>query len=125
MSLKNKIGVFPTSHYIESESNPDVDHYVFGYTITIQNLGSVSATLLTRHWQITDGNGNIQEIQGEGVIGKTPLLRPGEQFRYTSAAVLETPVGVMKGNYRMFSENGRYFAANIPQFTLSIPRTLH
>ena len=125
MSLKNKIGVFPTSHYIKSESNPDVDHYVFGYTITIQNLGSVSATLLTRHWQITDGNGNIQEIQGEGVVGKTPLLRPGEQFRYTSAAVLETPVGVMKGNYRMISENGRYFAANIPQFTLSIPRTLH
>ena len=125
MSLKNKICVFPISHYIESESNPDVDHYVFGYTITIQNLGSVSATLLTRHWQITDGNGNIQEIQGEGVVGKTPLLKPGELFRYTSAAVLETPVGVMKGNYRMFSENGRYFAANIPQFTLSIPRTLH
>ena len=125
MSLKNKICVFPISHYIESESNPDVGHYVFGYTITIQNLGSVSATLLTRHWQITDGNGNIQEIQGEGVVGKTPLLKPGELFRYTSAAVLETPVGVMKGNYRMISENGRYFAANIPQFTLSIPRTLH
>jgi ApaG protein len=125
MSIKNKISVFPTSHYIESESNPNVDHYVFGYTITIQNLGSVSATLLTRHWLITDGNGNTQEVQGEGVVGKTPLLKPGEQFRYTSAAVLETPVGIMKGNYRMISENGRHFAARVPQFTLSIPRTLH
>ena len=125
MSEKNKIIVLTTSRYLESQSEPNADSYVFGYTITIKNNGCIPAKLLERHWLITDANGNVQEVHGEGVVGKQPHLMPGEFFRYTSAAVLETPVGIMKGDYRMMSDDGLYFDADIPQFTLSIPRILH
>ncbi len=122
---KNSIKILTNSRYLDAQSQPDSERYVFGYTITIKNNGSVPAKLLSRHWLITDANGKIQEVHGEGVVGEKPHLRPGELFRYTSAAVLETPVGIMKGDYQMLSDEGTYFDADIPQFTLSVPRILH
>lgn len=125
MSKKNKILVEATPFYIEAQSLPDQNRYVFAYTITITNVGSTPAKLLTRHWLITDSNGKIQEVTGEGVVGEKPHLNPGDSFRYTSAAVIETPVGIMQGKYHMRSDEGDDFNAMIPKFTLSIPRTLH
>jgi len=125
MTEKNKILVEATPFFIAEQSVPENDRYVFAYTITITNKGTVSAQLLNRYWLITDSNGKIQEVRGDGVIGEQPYLKPGEMFRYTSGAVLETPVGTMQGQYTMHSDDGENFNANIPQFTLSIPRTLH
>ena len=125
MKEKNKILVKATPHFIEAQSSPENSRYVFAYTITISNEGTVPAKLLNRHWLITDSNGKIQEVRGDGVIGEQPYLKPGEMFRYTSGAVLETPVGTMQGQYTMRSDEGDNFNAQIPQFTLSIPRTLH
>jgi len=125
MSAKNKILVEAQPFYIEAQSSPENNRYVFAYTITITNVGEVPAKLQTRHWLITDANGRIQEVNGEGVVGEHPHLHPGDSFRYTSAAMIETPVGVMQGKYLMLSDYGEVFAAPIPRFTLSIPRTLH
>jgi ApaG protein len=125
MSEKNKVLVEATPHYIEAQSSPEQNRYVFAYTITITNVGATAAKLLTRHWLITDANGKVQEVNGDGVVGEHPYLNPGDMFRYTSAAIIETPVGIMQGKYQMQSENGEDFKAPIPQFTLSIPRTLH
>lgn len=125
MSEKNKIIVEAIPQYIDSQSSPEKSRYVFAYTIIITNAGSAPVTLLSRHWLITDSNGKTQEVQGEGVIGEQPHLKPGESFRYTSGAMIETPVGVMQGKYLMVSDTGDNFKASIPKFTLSIPRTLH
>jgi ApaG protein len=125
MTIKNKILVEATPFFIAEQSAPEKHRYVFAYTITITNEGTVPAQLLNRHWLITDSNGKIQEVRGDGVIGEQPYLKPGEKFRYTSGAVLETPVGTMQGQYTMHPDEGENFNANIPQFTLSIPRTLH
>lgn len=125
MSEKNKILVEATPHYIEAQSAPEEGRYVFAYTIKITNVGSAAAKLLTRHWLITDANGKIQEVRGDGVIGEQPYLKPGESFRYTSGAMIETPVGTMQGEYTMRTDDGDHFNAMIPRFTLSIPRTLH
>lgn len=125
MSEKNKIIVEAIPYYIEAQSSPEMNRYVFAYTITITNVGSIPARLLTRHWLITDANGKIQEVNGEGVVGEQPYLTPGDSFRYTSAAMIETPVGIMQGKYLMQSDSGVNFSAMIPKFTLSIPRTLH
>ena len=125
MSEKNKILVEAVPQYIESQSRPDQNRYVFAYTITITNVGSNSAQLLTRHWLITDANGKIQEVNGEGVVGETPHLTPGETFTYSSGAIIETPIGVMQGKYHMRADDGVDFDAMIPRFTLAIPRTLH
>jgi ApaG protein len=125
MSEKNKILVEVRPRYIQAQSSPDENRYVFAYTITITNAGSIPAKLLTRQWLITDANGKCQEVNGEGVIGEQPYLKPGETFRYTSGAMIETPVGVMQGKYTMISDTGDNFKAPIPKFTLSIPRTLH
>lgn len=111
--------------YVESRSNAERNRYVFAYTITIQNQGAIPAKLLTRHWIITDSNGKIQEVRGEGVIGEQPHLRPGEGFQYTSGTMLETPVGTMHGSYQMLADDGTEFDAEIEPFTLSIPRVLH
>ncbi len=111
--------------YVESQSNAERNRYVFAYTITIQNQGAIPAKLLTRHWIITDSNGKIQEVRGEGVIGEQPHLRPGEGFQYTSGTMLETPVGTMHGSYQMLADDGTEFDAEIEPFTLSIPRVLH
>lgn len=111
--------------YVDDQSEPDADRYVFAYTITISNNGNVAATLLSRHWVITDANGKVQEVSGDGVVGEQPHLRPGEEFRYSSGAVLETPVGAMQGLYRMEADDGANFDAPIAPFTLAVPGLLH
>jgi ApaG protein len=121
----HKIIVKVDPFYIEDQSAPDENRYVFAYTVNIQNTGTVAAKLLTRHWVITDANGKIQEVRGQGVVGEQPYLRPGEGFQYTSGAVLDTAVGTMRGSYQMVGEDGNQFDAEIPIFTLSVPRTLH
>lgn len=125
MSEKNKILVEVQPRYIEAQSKPSEHKYAFTYTIKISNIGESAAKLLSRHWLITDANGKVEEVRGEGVIGKKPYLKPGEVFTYTSSALIATAVGVMKGKYTMLSESGETFDTPIPQFTLSIPRTLH
>ena len=122
---KHNIKVEVDTNYIEEQSLPQQDRYVFAYTITIRNEGQMPARLLTRHWVITDANGKINEVRGEGVVGEQPYLKPGESFRYTSGTLLETPVGAMEGSYQMVADDGEQFDAEIPPFTLSIPRTLH
>lgn len=113
------------TQFLDEESEPDRERYVFAYTIRIRNLGRLPAQLLHRHWIITDGNGKVEEVRGEGVVGEQPRLEPGEQFEYTSGAVLETAVGSMQGSYAMIGDDGTRFEAPIPPFTLSVPRTLH
>lgn len=111
--------------YVDSESEPEKDRYVFAYTVTIRNVGSIPARLMTRHWVIRDANGHVQEVQGEGVVGEQPHLKPGEGFQYTSGAMLETSMGTMGGSYRMITDDGIEFNAPIADFLLTIPRTLH
>ena len=111
--------------YIPEQSDPDNRRFVFAYTITIRNEGSIPAKLLTRHWIITDADGKTQEVRGEGVVGEQPHLKPGEGFRYTSGTMLETPVGSMQGSYQMLADDGQEFDCPIAPFTLSTPHTLH
>ncbi len=113
------------TNYVEEQSDPAVNRYVFSYTITIRNEGQVPAKLLTRHWVITDAEGKVQEVQGDGVVGEQPYLKPGDGFRYTSGAILETPVGSMHGTYQMIADDGVEFIADILPFTLSMPNTIH
>ncbi|HLU12504.1 MAG TPA: Co2+/Mg2+ efflux protein ApaG [Arenimonas sp.] len=122
---RHAIQVSVATRYLDDQSVPEDDRYVFAYTIRILNAGEVPARLLSRHWLITDANGHIQEVRGEGVVGEQPWLRPGESFEYTSGAVLETPIGTMRGSYEMLADDGTRFEAPIAPFTLSIPRTLH
>lgn len=119
------IRVHAQAFYIEVQSIPEQGRYVFAYTIIIRNEGTLPAQLLTRHWIITDANGKVEEVRGEGVVGEQPYLRPGEAFQYSSGAIIETPIGTMQGSYQMLADDGRIFEAPIPTFTLSIPRTLH
>ena len=125
MSDKYKIAVSSEVSYVSSQSDPSANKFVFAYTITISNRGNLSARLIDRHWIITDSNGIIEEVKGEGVIGETPDLKPGESFRYTSGSMLETPIGSMEGSYGMKAEDGTIFKAPIPLFTLSKPNSLH
>lgn len=111
--------------FVAGESDPARTRYVFAYTITIHNEGTTAARLLTRHWIITDANGRVREVRGDGVVGENPHLRPGQGFRYTSAAVIETPVGVMQGSYQMTTDDGRQFDAPIAPFRLAVPGVLH
>jgi ApaG protein len=119
------ISIMAETEYVNDQSLPDEERYVFAYTITITNTGLIAATLLRRHWLITDANCKVQEVRGEGVIGEQPHLQPGESFQYTSAAVLETPVGCMQGTYEMIADDGMDFDVQIPVFNLSTPNTLH
>ncbi|MDH3820281.1 MAG: Co2+/Mg2+ efflux protein ApaG [Gammaproteobacteria bacterium] len=119
------IRIHVATDYIDNQSEPDADRYVFAYTITIANNGEVPATLMSRHWIITDANGKVQEVNGDGVVGEQPYLQPGERFRYSSGAVLETPVGAMQGLYRMETDTGSTFDAPIEPFTLAVPGLLH
>lgn len=121
----HRIDVGVQTTYIDEQSDPESDRYVFAYTITISNTGSTPAKLLNRHWLITDANGKIQEVRGEGVVGEQPHLKPGEVFRYTSGTVIETPVGTMEGEYEMLADDGQSFSAPIDRFALSVPRVLH
>jgi len=119
------IDVNVATRFLDDQSAPQDNRFVFAYTITIRNAGLVPARLLARHWIITDGNGKVQEVRGDGVVGEQPWVRPGDDYEYTSGAVLETAVGTMRGSYEMLADDGTRFAAEIPQFTLSVPRTLH
>lgn len=121
----HQIRVDVSTHFLDEQSEPELDRYVFSYTITIANLGDVAASLLSRHWVITDANGKVQEVRGDGVVGEQPRLNPGEQFRYSSGTVLETPVGSMEGSYQMLAEDGIRFDAPIAPFTLAVPGLLH
>ncbi len=121
----HKIRVDVSANYVGEQSKPDEGHYVFSYTITIRNEGQVPARLLTRHWVITDANGKVKEVRGEGVVGEQPYLLPGQGFRYSSGAVLETPVGAMQGSYQMLADDGAQFDAPIAPFTLAMPGLLH
>jgi ApaG protein len=122
---KYEIRVEVATRYLAEQSDPEAERYVFSYAITITNVGTVGAQLISRHWIITDAEGEVQEVRGLGVVGKQPFLRPGEKFDYASGCVLETPVGTMKGSYQMVAEDGTQFEAPIGEFILTMPRTLH
>lgn len=125
MSDKPRIQIHADINYLASESEPNEDRYIFAYTITIRNLSQEASRLLARHWVITDAHGKVQEVRGEGVVGETPRISPGEAFRYTSAAMIETPVGTMRGEYEMLADDGDRFEAAINPFVLAMPRVLH
>jgi len=122
---KYEFTVTTSPQFLSEQSDPDADQYVFAYTVTVQNTGETTAQLLSRHWVITDAEGKVEEVKGEGVVGEQPVLRPGEAFRYTSGCPLETPVGSMRGTYHCVAEDGTRFDAQIPEFVLSMPRVLH
>lgn len=119
------IDVRVKTQFVAGQSDPDAARFVFAYTITILNRGTVPAKLLSRHWIITDAEGRRQEVRGEGVVGEQPHLQPGESFRYTSGAVIETPVGTMEGSYQMLADDGCQFDAPIAPFRLAVPGLLH
>ena len=120
-----KIEVVALVKHLAEQSDEAENRYVFSYTITLTNNGASTVQLLSRHWIITDGNNQIQEVRGQGVVGEQPVIKPGQSFGYTSGTVLATPVGTMSGSYQMVSEDGTKFEAPIPQFVLSVPRVLH
>lgn len=122
---KHTIEVTAQTRYLAEQSDAAQSRYVFAYTITITNRGSTTAQLVSRHWIITDADGKVQEVRGQGVIGEQPVLRPGESFEYTSGTAIATPVGAMRGSYQMVAEDGTQFDAEIPAFTLAMPRVLH
>ncbi|MEN4832368.1 Co2+/Mg2+ efflux protein ApaG [Pantoea vagans] len=125
MSETARVSVHVQSQYVASQSSPDDDRYVFAYTITIRNLGRSSVQLLGRYWLITNGNGRETEVQGEGVVGEQPFIAPGNEFQYTSGAVIETPMGTMQGHYVMVDEKGDTFHVEIPVFRLAIQTHIH
>lgn len=122
---KYEIAIDVATQYLPEQSDPDEGRYFFAYTIRVANIGSVAAQLVSRHWIITAADGKVEEVRGLGVVGHQPVLQPGEAFEYTSGCPLATPVGTMKGSYQMVAEDGERFEAPIPEFVLSMPRTLH
>lgn len=126
MADKNyEIKITASTVFVPEQSDVNSGRYVFAYTITIHNLGSLPIQLISRHWIITDSNKQVQEVRGKGVVGEQPLLRPNESFEYTSGTAIATPVGTMRGSYQMKAQDGVEFDAPIPEFTLSMPRVLH
>jgi len=119
------IDVKVETRFLEEQSDPAEGRYAFAYTITIHNGGRVPARLLTRHWLITDANGRVQEVRGDGVVGEQPHLQPGQGFRYSSGTVIETPVGSMQGSYQMLADDGQRFDAPIAAFRLAMPGVLN
>ena len=119
------IAVSAATQYLAEQSDEAAGRYVFAYTITIRNAGSVAAQLISRHWIITDANGEVEEVRGPGVVGAQPVLRPGESFEYTSACPLGTAFGTMHGTYQMLTEQGEYFDAEIAAFSLSTPYSVN
>ena len=119
------IEVQVTPRFLSDRSSPENGYYFWAYTIEITNRGPATVQLKTRHWQITDAHGKLQEVRGAGVVGETPTLEPGESFEYTSGTAIATSVGTMRGRYQMVAEDGTQFEATIPEFTLSVPRVLH
>ncbi|MBI5514988.1 MAG: Co2+/Mg2+ efflux protein ApaG [Deltaproteobacteria bacterium] len=124
-ALTRGIRVTVRSQYLPDRSSPGSREYVFAYTVKISNEGLSTAQLRARHWVITDGNGEVQEVRGEGVVGAQPTLRPGEHFEYTSGCVLRTTRGTMHGTYLMVGEDGERFEAEIAPFALQLPLSLN
>lgn len=125
MTNSPSIKIVVQTEFLRDQSDPTHNQYTFGYTITISNFGKQSARLLRRHWIITDANGNIQEVYGDGVIGEQPLIQPGRSFSYSSGAILPTPVGTMEGTYTLINDTGEYFDAPILPFRLALPELVH
>jgi ApaG protein len=124
-SKKYDIQVLVETEYLPEQSDVAENRYVFAYHITLRNVGNIPAQLISRHWIITDADGETQEVKGLGVVGHQPLLAPGQEFEYTSGCALTTAVGTMRGTYQMTAEDGTQFDAAIPEFVLSMPRVLH
>lgn len=124
-AITNGIRVNVSSVYVPSQSAPSAKRYVFAYTVRISNEGTETTQLRSRHWVITDGNGKVEEVRGPGVIGKQPILKPGEHFEYTSGCVLETPRGTMRGSYQMYPQSRPAFDAEIAEFKLAMPHSLN
>ena len=122
---KHEITVEAQAVYIPDQSDADKRRYVFAYRIKITNTGTIASKLISRHWIITDANGRVEEVKGEGVVGEQPLLHPNESFEYTIGTAIATPVGSMRGSYQMVADDGMKFDAPIPEFTLAMPRMLH
>ena len=120
----HKIRVDVETNYVEEQSDPKERRFVFAYTITLRNEGQMPAKLLTRHWIITDADGKVQEVRGDGVVGEQPHLKPRQGFRYSSGTMIATPVGAMQGSYQMVSDDGDRFDAPIPPFRLAMPGIL-
>ncbi len=125
VSEEKEITVSPVSNYLENQSDPSNNQFAFSYTITLTNSGQVAAQLKSRHWLITDGNDQTQEVIGEGVVGEFPYLKPGESYQYSSGTMLDTPIGTMEGSYQMVTDSGDSFEAPIPLFALIKPDQLH
>ncbi len=113
------------SFHIPERSRPDQSYYFFSYQVTISNIGTQRAQLVSRKWIITDAEGRVETVQGPGVVGKQPVLNPGDSFQYTSFCPLNTPVGSMHGEYRMITENEEEFEARIAPFTLAVPTAVN
>jgi ApaG protein len=122
---KYRIDISARVSYLAEQSDIDAKRYVFAYTMTITNNGTVPARLISRHWIITDSNNVVQEVKGDGVIGEQPHLKPRQSFQYTSGTYIGTPVGTMRGSYRMIADDGVEFDAAIPEFALAMPGMLH
>jgi ApaG protein len=125
LSNNYDLNVGVKTEFLAEQSDPSRNRYVFAYKITITNSGMQSAQLMSRKWIITDGDGKIQEVSGQGIVGQQPIIEPGQQHQYTSGTVLETKVGSMSGSYSMIAADGHEFSALIPSFTLSYPNALH
>lgn len=119
MNTNNQIDVRVNPQFLANQSDPDSDRFVFSYTVTISNNGEQAASLVSRHWVITNADGDEEHVRGPGVVGEFPHLKPGESFQYTSGSVIKTPVGSMGGSYQMKAEDGTEFDADIAPFTLS------
>ena len=123
--MSYQIEITVNTSYLDEQSTPAANHFVFAYTITIKNTGSVPARLVNRYWKITHGTGRVEEVRGPGVVGEPPHLNPGDSYQYTSGAIIESAVGTMLGHYEMEADDGHRFKAELPSFPLSVPRTLH
>ena len=122
---KYAFSVSVQSAYLPDQSSPDDNQYAFAYTVTIENIGNIAAQLISRHWIITDADNHVHEVKGLGVVGAQPLLQPNQQFEYSSGSVLATPVGSMRGSYKIVAEDGTFFDAEIEPFTLAVPKMLN
>ena len=120
-----QVDVSVTTRFLAEQSQPEHDRFAFAYSITVHNNGSLPARLLSRHWIITDGDGHVEEVRGEGVVGQQPLIDVGNSHSYSSGTVMTTKVGTMQGTYQMLAEDGKRFDAVIKPFRLAVPGALH
>ncbi|EJK99237.1 MULTISPECIES: Co2+/Mg2+ efflux protein ApaG [Pseudomonas] len=120
-----QVDVSVTTRFLAEQSQPELNRFAFAYTITVRNNGSLPARLMSRHWVITDGDGHVEQVRGEGVVGQQPLIDAGKSHNYSSGTVMTTRVGTMQGTYQMLAEDGKRFDAIIKPFRLAVPGALH